>query len=493
MNVRDGFSGSWILTVVYGHPNHKTRRTLWVELSSFAEHVTSLWLLSEDFNAFLYAHDKVGGSSQGNKPCLYFQRFINAYGLIDLGFKGSKYIWTRKLVFESIDWVLCNTDWRLKFHEATVQHLSRIKFDHRPLLISLGVRGVIERSLRFQFQATWLSHSKFNDFVKQNWEFSSDIQGALKMFSDSACVWNKEVFGNIFSRKKRILARLGGIERELEYRQSRYLQELEAKLRKEYELILQQEEVFWLQKSKANWLTLGDRNTKYFHLRAVKRRTKAKILHLLNMDGLWLEGQEEVRLHVVDFFRKLYSKETETLPAYPIKGKFLTLNKTNYDRLTAPVGDKEVHKALFAMKPMKTPGINGIHALFFQNQWDVVGSSLVKYVQTVFSGGKIGNELGKSLIVLIPKSASPEYISQYRPISLLLVIFKVLMKIITNRLKPYMSTLVAKTQSSFIPERAIIDNVIVTQEVMHSFRKKKGKVGWMMLKIDLEKAYNRLR
>ncbi|EOX92769.1 Uncharacterized protein TCM_001651 [Theobroma cacao] len=98
------------------------------------------------------------------------------------------------------------------------------------------------------------------------------------------------------------------------------------------------------------------------------------------MDGTWLEDQEEVRLHAVDFFRKLYYKETKTLPAYPIRGKFPMLNRTDYDRLTTPVGDKEVHEALFAMKPMKTPGIDRIHALFFQSQWDVVGSRVVKYV-----------------------------------------------------------------------------------------------------------------
>ncbi|EOY08302.1 Uncharacterized protein TCM_022640 [Theobroma cacao] len=230
LNVRDGFGESWLLIAVYGHLDHKTKRALWAELSSFAKHVTCPWLLSRDFNAFLYAHEKVGGSSQGSKFCLYFQRLISAYGLIDLGFKGSKYTWKRGLVSERIDWAICNTDWRLKFHEATVQHLPRVKSDHRPLLISLEARGVTDQSLRFQFQAAWLSHSKFSDFVKQNWDSSSDIQGALKKFSDSAHVWNREVFGNIFSEKKRILARLLGIEKELETRQSRYLQELEVKL-----------------------------------------------------------------------------------------------------------------------------------------------------------------------------------------------------------------------------------------------------------------------
>ncbi|EOY03506.1 Uncharacterized protein TCM_018607 [Theobroma cacao] len=69
----------------------------------------------------------------------------------------------------------------------------------------------------------------------------------------------------------------------------------------------------------------------------------------------------------------------------------------------------------------------------------------------------------------------------------------VLIKVITNRLKPFMSVLIVNTQASLIPRKVIIDNIIVAQEVIHSCRKKKGQVGWMMIKIDLEKAHDELR
>ncbi|EOY02376.1 LINE-type retrotransposon LIb DNA, Insertion at the S11 site-like protein [Theobroma cacao] len=158
------------------------------------------------------------------------------------------------------------------------------------------------------------------------------------------------------------------------------------------------------------------------------------------------------------------------------------------------VDKEEVREALFAMKPIKALGLDGFPALFFQSQWQqVVGQKLFEYVQNVFNGTEIGSNMCSSLIVLIPKGEAPEYSSQCRPISLLPVIFKVLVKVVANRLKPFMNLLIEETQASFILETHIVDNIIVVQEVVHSFHEKQGRRGWMMVKIDLEKAYDRLR
>lgn len=66
------------------------------------------------------------------------------------------------------------------------------------------------------------------------------------------------------------------------------------------------------------------------------------------------------------------------------------------------------------------------------------------------------------------------------------------MKIITNCIRPYLSTIISPTQSTFIPGRRAIDNTIIVQEAVHSFRRKKGKIGNMLFQIDLEKAFDRL-
>lgn len=127
------------------------------------------------------------------------------------------------------------------------------------------------------------------------------------------------------------------------------------------------------------------------------------------------------------------------------------------------------------------------------HKWSIVGESLVDMVRKGFSDGIVEHYLNKTLIVLIPKVVKAEVVTQFQPISLSIVPYKVLTKVIVNCLKHIMPILVFENQTSFVCGRHITDNVIIAQEVEHSMRIRKGKKGWMALKIDLEKACDRLR
>ncbi|XP_039065453.1 uncharacterized protein LOC120210860 [Hibiscus syriacus] len=106
--------------------------------------------------------------------------------------------------------------------------------------------------------------------------------------------------------------------------------------------------------------------------------------------------------------------------------------------------------------------------------------------------GDFDNQLNRTLLVLIPKIKSPESFSHFRPISLCSVLYKLIIKIIVNRRNPLLSHWISETQTSFVHDRSITDNIIIAQEVVHSMRLKKGKIGYMAIKIDLEKEYDRL-
>ena len=80
----------------------------------------------------------------------------------------------------------------------------------------------------------------------------------------------------------------------------------------------------------------------------------------------------------------------------------------------------------------------------------------------------------------------------YKPISLCNIVYKIVTKVIVARLRPYLDKLISPLQAAFVPGRKGIDNAIIAQEVIHSINKKKGKVGYMALKIDLEKVYDKL-
>ncbi|GLT84226.1 hypothetical protein SLE2022_024710 [Rubroshorea leprosula] len=110
----------------------------------------------------------------------------------------------------------------------------------------------------------------------------------------------------------------------------------------------------------------------------------------------------------------------------------------------------------------------------------------------VFCNAAMPDSWSQSLIALVPKIPNPEMVSQFRPIGLCNVIYKAVTKIIVLRMKNLMGNLISPLQSSFIPGRNGMDNVLILRELVHSFTKRKGRVGDMIVKLDLEKAYDRL-
>lgn len=100
--------------------------------------------------------------------------------------------------------------------------------------------------------------------------------------------------------------------------------------------------------------------------------------------------------------------------------------------------------------------------------------------------------VNKMVIVLIPKVKNPRNITQYRPISLCNVIYKLCSKVLSNRLREILDETIAEEQSAFVPGRLITDNVLTAYQCIHAMRRKKGKQGWCAVKIDMMKAYDRV-
>ena len=96
-------------------------------------------------------------------------------------------------------------------------------------------------------------------------------------------------------------------------------------------------------------------------------------------------------------------------------------------------------------------------------------------------------------ITLIPKVRHPQTISQFRPIALCPVLYKIAAKAIANRLRCYMDDIISEEQSAFVPGRLITDNVLVAFESVHTLRRrKKGRNTTCALKLDMMKAYDRV-
>lgn len=113
-------------------------------------------------------------------------------------------------------------------------------------------------------------------------------------------------------------------------------------------------------------------------------------------------------------------------------------------------------------------------------------------MKEIFISGRMPEDINRTLLVLIPKVDNRTSLKMYRPISLCTVTYKIITKLIANRLKAVLPDLIGRQQISFVPGRHIIENMVVEQEVIHTMRTKAGGMGQMAIKVNLEKAYDRL-
>uniref|UniRef100_A0A803PCZ5 Reverse transcriptase domain-containing protein n=1 Tax=Cannabis sativa TaxID=3483 RepID=A0A803PCZ5_CANSA len=141
----------------------------------------------------------------------------------------------------------------------------------------------------------------------------------------------------------------------------------------------------------------------------------------------------------------------------------------------------------------KVPGPDGMNSDFFQKHWDIVGVDITSLVIEFFVTGTLPPDLNLTNLVLIPKKKNFMVMSDLRSFALCNVIYKVVSKVLTNRMRNIIDQIISTTRSAFIPGRLIYDNVMVPFEVMHYLKRKtKGRKGYMAIKLDMSKAYDRV-
>ena len=161
--------------------------------------------------------------------------------------------------------------------------------------------------------------------------------------------------------------------------------------------------------------------------------------------------------------------------------------------LLFPVSEEEVKQSTFNIGGLKAPRADGLPAIFFQRYWNCCKKDLTQMVAECLVKGCVPEEINQTLISLIPKIPNPTNMTQFRPISLCNTTYKILSKILVQRIRSFLPELVSPNQVAFVPGRQIQDNIVIAQEVLHKFKNVKGNKGFIAWKIDLAKAYDRLQ
>lgn len=154
---------------------------------------------------------------------------------------------------------------------------------------------------------------------------------------------------------------------------------------------------------------------------------------------------------------------------------------------------EEVYAALTQMSPLKAPGPDGFTADFFQKNWKIVGDEVSEAVLHTLNSGIMPEALNLTHIVLIPKLKNPSCVKDFRPISLCNVLYKIISKVLANRLKKILPEIISPSQSAFVPGRLISDNILAAYETLHTMHTgMRSKKGFMAVKPDMSKAYDRV-
>ncbi|XP_074324121.1 uncharacterized protein LOC141661039 [Apium graveolens] len=191
---------------------------------------------------------------------------------------------------------------------------------------------------------------------------------------------------------------------------------------------------------------------------------------------------------MVEYFEDLF-KSSDTSWAEVINCMTSKITGFQNEEMLRPVDDEEVRQALFHMHLEKSPGPDGMSPAFYQKFWNIVRNDIIQLVRNFFLTCSFDEHLTDTNIVLIPKKKSPGYMTDLRPISLCNVVYKIVSKVLANRLKGVMDKAISESQSAFVPGRLITDNIMISYEVMHYMKRKtKGKIGWMALKCKISHA-----
>jgi hypothetical protein len=200
--------------------------------------------------------------------------------------------------------------------------------------------------------------------------------------------------------------------------------------------LLYREQMLWLQRSRVTWLKEGDRNTNFFHQKAIWRARKNKIKKLKDDDGIWQEVPSDMERMATSYFQELFTRDPSLNPDDLVAMTQPKVTEQMNEDLCKDFTDDEIGDALFQIGPLKAPGIDGFPARFYQRNWGTIKVEVINAVKLFFATGRMPEGVNNTAIVLIPKNDQPETLKEFRPISLCTVIYKVIAKCMANRLRP---------------------------------------------------------
>ncbi|CAM8992379.1 unnamed protein product [Rhodiola kirilowii] len=470
---------------VYAPSGEKEKLQLWEELVELKGVFEGEWVIGGDFNSVLVEEER-RGSCFNKKDAIMFHEAIQALGVLDLPLRGRKYTWGNKNGASRLDRFLISPGVVSLWPKLEQRGLDKGPSDHAAIALAEEDKFWGRKPCRIL--DVWLDQPGIKDMISGAWKSSEDkgwkgysIQKKLSRVRRVLAQWNKNKFGDVRSKLRR-----AGVEWErLSLLQdSRGLSEEESlrkeALRKRIWHLEVLDERIWRQKSRIRWLKEGDLNTKYFH-RAAIWRTKTNEIASIKVNDVWLEDPLLIKSAAQDHFAALFKKEDHC--CWSLKDMlFDSLNDNQRRFLERQISVEEIIATLKDCDGSKAPGPDGFNMKFFKKFWGQISDEVVGFMEEFWKNGRLPEGINRTFLVLIPKKPHPQCFDDFRPISLVNSIYKLLAKCLTRRLSEVLPLLISQNQSAFIANRSILDVIMVTNELIHTLKMEKRAA--LIIKLD---------
>ena len=508
----------WGLLNLYAPNSEAARSRFWSEILVQIPQIDH-WALVGDFNMLEDVQDRQGGSSRiiSGSEFREWEKLCMSLQLVDLWSVQSFNRIPESLSFSRSDRRLAGVNLsRLDRFYGDVFMWTRggqlgilpgFSFsDHSPLKLKLFFSST-RRASRFRIPNSVFLRDDCKHFVQSIWfRYHYDVEHDVSLINVVNVL--KEIQGFFQSKAKALYldydSKIGRYKRaltSLQHLQQRWPRSVELAARiidvgKTITDMQLQKSDFWYHKSFARWIKQADTVCKgFFEPHRIKSH-KSQPTSMRREDGSFTSNVIEMR----DIASSFYSHLLTAVPLSRnnvIKREVVwasVSNRVSLDMQTsllAPLQPSEVLLAAKALGKDVCPGVDGMGVSWYIEYWDMIGNVLTSAYQQILDNGYMPQEWTEGLIYLIPKGDGPlDDIRKWRPITLLNVVYKILAKTIARRVQPLLPQLIHDSQTGFVQERSIFDNIFLFWEMVAMAEQQQQDLAILFL--DFEKAYDRV-
>ncbi|GJR88976.1 RNA-directed DNA polymerase, eukaryota [Tanacetum coccineum] len=486
-----------IIISVYAPQELREKKMLWDYLILVLKSWNGDVIIMGDFNE-VRTQDERHGSIFNAHGADAFNLFISSAGLEEVPLDGCKFTWCHKSgsKMSKLDRFLISEGLLNSCPNISSITLDRYLSDHRPILMRESHHDYGPSPFRFFHY--WFELEGFDTFVKQTWNDAqvtdsnaiSMFMKKMKYLKEKIRMWVKANKENSKSHKQCLQEELSKIDLLLDKGEgSSTLISKRMEILKSIQDFVKLDTMELAQKAKIKWAIEGDENSKYYHGVLNKKRNQLAIRGIL-VEGRWIESPILVKDEFLSYFASRFNKP----PDYRLHIDLDFPNKLSLEQqmvLEIEVTREEIKKAVWDCGVDKSPGPDGFTFGFYRRYWTFLENDVVEAVLYFFNHGQFPKGSNSSFITLIPKTQEAKMMKDFRPITLIGSLYKIIAKILANRLVVVLEDLVSDVQSAFVAKRQILDGPFILNELFQWCKMKKKHT--MIFKVDFEKAYDSVR